>query len=362
MINTERSDVDQAEIEKLTQAWAQIVRGANPEVDAGEVRTASRALAYSLLKVVTAETLDLDAAREIGAGFESWEHLELDHLTAMQNLAMRYLAGSERRDRETGAPSKLTRAVLALGHGFYVARIERVQRLGMESMSRMSHDLKTPINAITGFSRVILKGIDGPITDFQQEDLTSIYDAGKKLLTMVNDLFAVRKRDAARRPMYGESFEVARLFADVLCTAQPLAGESGHRLIVELDGALGMMTADPSMVRWIVLSLLMYGMRQMRKGTLRVSVKREEAESHLLTRISYEPAYVDSEPVETGRPMVPQAEGMTVSDWAKEDLVLETCLNFCEKLGGELASFQSEDGVVFRISLPVKKPEALALA
>lgn len=362
MTETDKSDLYQAEVEKLARAWTEIVRGANLELEAAQVRIISRALAHSLLEVVTAETFDLEAAREIGARFEVWEHLELDHLLAMQNLALRYLAGVERQEPQTGAPSRLTRAVLALGHGFYVARIERTQRLGMESMSRMSHDLKTPINAITGFSRVILKGIDGPITDFQEEDLTSIYEAGKKLLTMVNDLFAVRKRDAARRPMYGDSFEVARLFTDVVRTVQPLAADAGHRLVVELDGTLGTMTADPSTVRWIVIGLLMYGMRQMCKGTLRVSVEREEGEGipYLLAQVGYEPAVGDSGAVEAGRPRVVKAEGTDVSDWAREDLVLETCLNFCEKLGGELTSLQSEDGIVFRISLPVQKPEALA--
>jgi K+-sensing histidine kinase KdpD len=215
----------------------------------------------------------------------------------------------------------------------------------------MSHDMKTPINAITGFSRVILKGIDGPITDFQQEDLTSIYEAGKKLLAMVNDLFAVRKRDVQRPAVYGESFEIVTLFSDVMRTVQPLAAESGHRLILDIDGALGSMTADPSMVRWVVLGLLMYVIRETEQGILRISVRRELGLEgpRLSTRVACE-GNVENQGGS-------EATVGGVSELAKEDLVLHTCLSFCEALGGELSSLQTGDGVSFQFVLPVRLSE-----
>jgi len=352
MSETEPGDYYDGRLADLTQAWAEIVRHVNPELDIEEVRLATRALARSLLAVVTAHPLDLDAAREVGTKLEVWEHLELTHLLEMQHLALQYLTHSEGQEQDKKDASGLTLAVLALGHGFYEARVERAQRLGMDSMSRMSHDLKTPINAITGFSKVILKGIDGPITDFQQEDLTSIYEAGNKLLVMVNDLFTVRKRDAQRPVIYGESFEVATLFADVIRTIQPSAAESGYRLIVELDGILGSMTADPSMVRWVLLGLLMYLMRETGQGILHVLVRREQDVEgpRLCVRIGFEGSIENQG--------LAEAEVGDVSDLTRDDLVLHTCLNFCETLGGELTRIQSPGGVSFRIVLPVRPSEA----
>ncbi len=43
-------------------------------------------------------------------------------------------------------------------------------------LSRESHDLKTPFNHIIGFSRIVLKGQDGPLTDFQREDIGLGFD------------------------------------------------------------------------------------------------------------------------------------------------------------------------------------------
>jgi signal transduction histidine kinase len=56
-----------------------------------------------------------------------------------------------------------------------------------------SHDLKTPLNMVIGFSKVVLKGIDGPINETQQTDLTSVYDNGQKLLNLISMLVDIAR-------------------------------------------------------------------------------------------------------------------------------------------------------------------------
>ncbi|MGC8856966.1 MAG: GAF domain-containing protein, partial [Anaerolineae bacterium] len=51
-----------------------------------------------------------------------------------------------------------------------VKEMREVDRLKSQFLANMSHELRTPLNSIIGFSRVILKGIDGPITELQQND------------------------------------------------------------------------------------------------------------------------------------------------------------------------------------------------
>ena len=55
-------------------------------------------------------------------------------------------------------------------------------------LAQMSHDLKTPLNAIIGFTEVVLSGIDGPLTDLQTKDLNFIFENGKYLLKLVRDI------------------------------------------------------------------------------------------------------------------------------------------------------------------------------
>lgn len=57
-----------------------------------------------------------------------------------------------------------------------------------EFISWAAHDLKSPMNAITGFTKVVLKGIDGPVNETQVTDLTSAFNAGQRMLMLLNNL------------------------------------------------------------------------------------------------------------------------------------------------------------------------------
>ena len=48
-------------------------------------------------------------------------------------------------------------------------RLREVDKLKSQFLANMSHELRTPLNSIIGFSRVILKGIDGPLSSMQDQ-------------------------------------------------------------------------------------------------------------------------------------------------------------------------------------------------
>nr|MBP7691995.1 GAF domain-containing protein [Anaerolineales bacterium] len=64
-------------------------------------------------------------------------------------------------------------------------RLVEVDRLKSQFLANMSHELRTPLNSIIGFSRVILKGIDGEVNEIQRQDLSSIHSSGQHLLGLI---------------------------------------------------------------------------------------------------------------------------------------------------------------------------------
>ncbi len=60
-------------------------------------------------------------------------------------------------------------------------------------LSWASHDLKTPLNSVIGFTKVVLKGIDGPINETQEADLSTAFTAGQRMLSLINYLVEIAR-------------------------------------------------------------------------------------------------------------------------------------------------------------------------
>jgi signal transduction histidine kinase len=67
-------------------------------------------------------------------------------------------------------------------------RIDLAQFVSVEA-----HDLRSPFNQLVGFSKIILNGQDGPLTDLQQEDLTTVYRSSLRALALMNSLIDIAR-------------------------------------------------------------------------------------------------------------------------------------------------------------------------
>jgi len=120
----------------------------------------------------------------------------------------------------------------------------------------MSHELRTPLNSIIGFSRVILKGIDGPITELQQQDLNAIYSSGQHLLGLINDVLDIAKIEAGKMELSFDEINVSDIVTSVMSTATGLVKDKPIRLLRQIDADLPIVRADPIRLRQVLLNLL----------------------------------------------------------------------------------------------------------
>jgi GAF domain-containing protein/CheY-like chemotaxis protein len=94
-------------------------------------------------------------------------------------------------------------------------QLRESDRLKSDFLANMSHELRTPLNSIIGFSRVMLKGIDGPLTEMQEQDLNTIYTAGQHLLGLINDILDQAKIAANKLDLKLDYFEIKPLIDGV---------------------------------------------------------------------------------------------------------------------------------------------------
>lgn len=153
-------------------------------------------------------------------------------------------------------------------------QLRELDKLKSQFLANMSHELRTPLNSIIGFSRVIMKGIDGPITDLQQQDLSAIYSAGQHLLNMINDILDISKIEAGKMELAFEEIDLTEIFESVLSTARGLVKDKPVKLISSIVETLPRVHADPTRVRQILLNLLSNAAKFTDEGSITLSAKQ----------------------------------------------------------------------------------------
>lgn len=154
-------------------------------------------------------------------------------------------------------------------------QLREVDKLKNQFLANMSHELRTPLNSIIGFSRVILKGIDGPISELQEQDLNAIYNAGTHLLGLINDILDISRIEAGKMELSFEKVDIATLVTSVLSTAKGLVKEKPIRLESMVEPGLPLVKADPTRIRQVVLNLLQNAAKFTDEGTIIVKAIRQ---------------------------------------------------------------------------------------
>jgi signal transduction histidine kinase/putative methionine-R-sulfoxide reductase with GAF domain len=147
-------------------------------------------------------------------------------------------------------------------------QLREVDRLKTQFLANMSHELRTPLNSIIGFSRVILKGIDGPLTDEQRTDLTAIHSSGRLLLDLINDILDLSRIEAGKMDLMLEPTSLPELFEGVMMTAKGLAKEKAIELIKDVPDQLPLVMADNMRLRQVVLNLMSNAVKFTDKGSV----------------------------------------------------------------------------------------------
>jgi signal transduction histidine kinase len=154
-------------------------------------------------------------------------------------------------------------------------RLRELDQLKTQFLANMSHELRTPLNSIIGFSRVILKGIDGPITADQEEDLTSIHNSGQHLLSLINDILDVARIEAGKMSLAFEEIEIEEMANSVNATVRGLVKDKDIELIWKIEKGLPPVEADPIRLRQILLNFLSNAAKFTEKGYITLYIVQE---------------------------------------------------------------------------------------
>jgi CheY-like chemotaxis protein/two-component sensor histidine kinase len=135
----------------------------------------------------------------------------------------------------------------------------------------MSHELRTPLNSIIGFSRVILKGIDGPVSELQEQDLNAIYNSGQHLLRLINDILDLSKIDAGKMELAFDDVNITELLQSVIPTTAGLIKEKRIKLEQKIAPDIPIVRADAMRIRQVMINLLSNAAKFTEQGSITIT-------------------------------------------------------------------------------------------
>lgn len=152
-------------------------------------------------------------------------------------------------------------------------KMRELEKLKSQFLANMSHELRTPLNSIIGFSRVILKGIDGPVTNLQEQDLTAIYNSGQHLLGLINDILDLSKLEAGKMEMTFDEVDIEKLIRSVMSTVVGLIKDKPVRLEEEIEENLPPVKADSMRIRQVLINFFSNAAKFTEEGVIKVMAK-----------------------------------------------------------------------------------------
>jgi PAS domain S-box-containing protein len=134
--------------------------------------------------------------------------------------------------------------------------LQDASRMKSEFLANMSYELRAPLNAIIGFSELLKDGLLGEMADEQRGFIGDIFDSGKHLLSLINDILDLSKVETGKMVLDLEPVKVSSLFAKGLSIIRKKAANGHVRLTMEAVEELGTIHVDVRKVKQIVYNLL----------------------------------------------------------------------------------------------------------
>jgi PAS domain S-box-containing protein len=233
-------------------------------------------------------------------------------------------------------------------------------------LANMSHELRTPLNAIIGYSDLLKEDAEDLGCEDFIPDLHKIQTAGKHLLSLISDILDISKIEAGRMELYLETFNPASLIDDVVSTVESLVEKNSNKFEVDCANDLGVMYADITKTRQILLNLLSNAAKFTTGGTIKISVERVTNKSSKMQKLEEFSDLIMFRVADTGIGIPPehmqhlfqafmQGDTSTTREYGGTGLGLTITRHFCLMMGGDL-QVESELGCgsIFTVCLPTR--------
>jgi len=154
--------------------------------------------------------------------------------------------------------------------------LTRADQMKSEFLADMSHEFRTPLNSILGFSELLLETCQN-LNAKQQEDLRLVYQSAQNLLNLVNDSLDLARIEAGHVKLERTRVPLKDTFARILDVFAPRLQQSNLRAAAEVHPPELAVHADSRRVEQILTNLVGNALKFTGRGAITLSARPVEA-------------------------------------------------------------------------------------
>jgi PAS domain S-box-containing protein len=146
-----------------------------------------------------------------------------------------------------------------LGHLFVfrdVTREREVERLKSEFVSLVSHEFRTPLTSIRGYTEMMLDGDIGELSNEERDFLNTILRNATHLTEIVNDLLVVSRLEAGAIKLNLTSVDMSELIKEAIDLLRPQFNDKKQKIKTDISQGLPILEADSQRINQILVNLL----------------------------------------------------------------------------------------------------------
>jgi signal transduction histidine kinase len=237
---------------------------------------------------------------------------------------------------------------------------EHANRSKAHFVATISHELRTPMNAVLGYAELLADEIDGPVSALQKDHLGRARASGRHVLGLIEDLLSYARVEAGEEVVRAEPVLLVDVVEQSLVLIRPLADSKGLHIRTQGPGEPIQLYTDPRKLRQILVNILANAVKFTDTGHVSLSFRVDrEAEDAIVT--------VSFEVTDTGRGMSVadrehafepfwQADPGSTNRSGSTGLGLSLARQFARLLGGDVFVLRSVlgGGSTFVVSIPVR--------
>ena len=236
-------------------------------------------------------------------------------------------------------------------------KADAANRAKSEFVGNISHELRTPMNGILGMAQLVL---NSPLNEKQRKQVNILYDSGKILLNIINELLDLGKIEAGKMELEAIPSDLLQTIKDAVNLLNVRAEEKGLNLAIQTQGHLPQQViGDHNRLRQIILNLVGNAVKFTQKGNITVLLALEKIiDNQAQLKISVIDTGIGISPQEL--PLMfdkfHQANASTSRKYGGTGLGLFICRQLIELMGGKI-NVESQEGkgstFYFTLILPI---------